>query len=37
MITSMAFTMYPMTDIARTRRFYEQDLGLTVSRVFQDA
>ena len=37
MITSMAFTMYPVTDIARARRFHEQDLGLTVSRVFQDA
>jgi len=37
MITSIAFTMYPVTDIARARRFYEQDLGLTVSRVFQDA
>lgn len=37
MITSIAFTMYPVTDIARARRFYEQDLGLIVSRVFQDA
>ena len=37
MITSMASTRYPVTDIARARRFYEQDLGLTVSRVFQDA
>ena len=27
MITSIAFTMYPVTDIARARRFYEQDLG----------
>jgi len=37
MIKSIAFTMYPVTDIARARKFYEQDLGFTVSRVFQDA
>lgn len=37
MIKSMAFTMYPATDIARAWKFYGQDLGLTVSRVFQDA
>jgi len=36
MITSMAFTLYPVTDITRAQRFYEQDLGLTVSRVLQD-
>lgn len=32
MITSIAFTVYPVTDIARARRFYETDLGLTVAR-----
>ncbi len=37
MITSMASARYPVTDLANARRFYEQDLGLTVSRVFQDA
>jgi extradiol dioxygenase family protein len=37
MITSIAFTMYPVTDLGRARRFYEQDLGLRVARVFQDA
>jgi predicted enzyme related to lactoylglutathione lyase len=29
----IAFTMYPVKDMARARRFYEQDLGLTVSSV----
>ncbi len=37
MITSMASTRYPVTDLAYARRFYEQDPELTVSRVFQDA
>jgi hypothetical protein len=37
MITNMPFTMYTVTNIANGWRFYEQDLGLTVSRVFQDA
>ncbi len=37
MMTSIAFTVYPVTDIARARRFYETDLGLTVARVFEDA
>ncbi|MGH7231478.1 MAG: VOC family protein [Nitrospiraceae bacterium] len=36
MITSIAFTVYPVTDLARARRFYEETLGLTVSRNFRD-
>jgi predicted enzyme related to lactoylglutathione lyase len=34
MITSIAFTVYPVSDMARARRFYEQALGLTLSRDF---
>jgi predicted enzyme related to lactoylglutathione lyase len=30
MINKVAFTMYPVTDVARARRFYEETLGLTV-------
>lgn len=37
MIKNIAFTMYPVTNIARARKFYEQDLGLRVARVFQEA
>lgn len=29
-VTKVAFTMYPVTDVARARAFYEQTLGLTV-------
>ena len=29
-ITKIAFTMYPITDVARARRFYEETLGLAV-------
>lgn len=29
MIKKVAFTMYPVTEIARARRFYEETLGLT--------
>ncbi len=36
-VKSIAFTMYPVKDIVRARRFYEQDLGLTAARIFQDA
>ena len=31
MITSMAFTVYPVSDMARARAFYEHVLGLRVS------
>lgn len=37
MITNMPCTTYTVTDVANVWRFYEQDLGLTVSRVFQEA
>jgi len=36
MITSIAFTVYPVTDMARSRSFYEKVLGLTVSHNFRD-
>jgi len=36
MITSIAFTVYPVADMARARRFYEKVLGLTVSSNFRD-
>lgn len=28
-VQKIAFTLYPVKDLARARRFYEQDLGLT--------
>jgi predicted enzyme related to lactoylglutathione lyase len=36
MITSIACTVYPVTDMARARRFYEKILGLAVSSNFRD-
>ena len=36
MITSMAFTVYPVSDLARARAFYEHVLGLRVSSNYQD-
>lgn len=36
-IRKIAFTLYPVTDLQRARRFYEQGLGLRVSHNFQDA
>src|SRR3972149_8748430 len=36
MITSIAFTVYPVMDMARSRSFYEGFLGLTLSSNFQD-
>lgn len=33
-ITEIAFTGYPVTDMARARKFYEGVLGLVVSRKF---
>ena len=32
MIKHIAFTMYPVIDMARARRFYEETLGLRLSR-----
>lgn len=36
MITSIAFTVHPVTDMARSRGFYEKVLGLKVSHNFRD-
>ncbi|MGZ8393840.1 MAG: VOC family protein [Nitrospira sp.] len=36
MITSMAFTVYPVSDMARSRAFYEHVLGLPVSDNYRD-
>lgn len=36
MITSIAFTVYPVSDMARARAFYEHVLGLRVSSNYQD-
>ncbi|HOY56675.1 MAG TPA: VOC family protein [Verrucomicrobiota bacterium] len=36
MITSIAFTVYPVKDMAAARRFYENALGLKVEMNFQD-
>lgn len=33
MIRKVAFTMYPVTDVARARKFYEETLGLAVGKV----
>lgn len=35
-IKHIAFTMYPVKDIARARRFYEEDLGLKLTNNFRD-
>lgn len=37
MITSIAFTVYPVKDMAAARRFYEDALGLKLGMNFQDA
>lgn len=34
MITDLAFVVYPVTDIARSRAFYDQTLGLKVGGTF---
>jgi predicted enzyme related to lactoylglutathione lyase len=34
MITDLAFVVYPVTDITRSRAFYEQSLGLKVAGTF---
>jgi predicted enzyme related to lactoylglutathione lyase len=36
MIQSIAFTVYPVRDINMSRRFYEEKLGLKLSRNFRD-
>ncbi|HEX7663832.1 MAG TPA: VOC family protein [Polyangiaceae bacterium] len=36
MIKRIAFTMYPVTDMAAARKFYEQGLGLKASAEFGD-
>jgi predicted enzyme related to lactoylglutathione lyase len=36
MITAIAFTVYPVREMARSRHFYEETLGLNLSRNFQD-
>lgn len=35
MIQSIAFTMYPVADMARSRKFYEEVLGLKVGDTFE--
>ncbi len=37
MITGLAFTVYPVTDIPRSRAFYEETLGLKVGETFGDS
>ncbi len=34
MVKHIAFTMYPVKDMARARKFYEEDLGLTLTQDF---
>jgi len=36
MIKSIAFFLYPVKDIARSRKFYEETLGLKLGMNFQD-
>lgn len=36
MITSIAFTVYPVSDMAAARRFYENALGLTLAMNYQE-
>jgi predicted enzyme related to lactoylglutathione lyase len=36
MITSIAFTVYPVKDMAAARRFYEEALGLKPGMNYQD-
>ena len=36
MIESLAFITYPVKDLARSRQFYEQVLGLKLARSYQD-
>src|ERR1700722_1793683 len=36
MITHIAFTVYPVSDISRSRRFYEEVLGLKLAHDFSN-
>lgn len=36
MVKQIAFTMYPVIDMARARKFYEDDLGLVPTSDFAD-
>lgn len=36
MITSIAFTVYPVSNMERARAFYEHVLGLQMSQAYQD-
>jgi predicted enzyme related to lactoylglutathione lyase len=36
MITSIAFSAYPVTDMARSRNFYEEVIGLAPGENFKD-
>lgn len=35
-VKHIAFTVYPVKDMARARSFYEQDLGLRLGKNFHD-
>jgi len=35
-VLEIAFVSYPVTDLPRARKFYEETLGLVVSRTFGD-
>lgn len=35
-VIEIAFTSYPVTDLKRARAFYEETLGLKMSRIFGD-
>ena len=37
MLKSIAFFVYPVTDMARARKFYEETLGLKLAMNYQDA
>ena len=36
MFNSIAYFVYPVTDLARARKFYEETLGLKLEMNFQD-
>lgn len=36
MFKKVAFTMYPVNDMARARRFYEQVVGLPLTKNYED-
>lgn len=35
-VKHIAFTVYPVKDMARAKRFYEEDLGLKLTKSFKD-